>query len=128
MFHRSEFRSIWEVAHNWSGVDPSQTSPESLPEHVQEHILNIIWAYLRIKVPLRIWKWGRSWRIPEEDLRLFVLFLNLNRPRVKLFRAARTRQFDKSFLDGIYVMRADILKWCQEEYLDPPPMWSVDAR
>lgn len=126
MFPRSEFRSIWEVAHNWSGLDPLQSSGPP-PEDVQENILKIIWAYIRSKVALRHQKWGRSWRVPVEDINLLVFFLNLNRARVKLLRAAQTRQFDKSFLDGIFVMRADILKWCQDEYLEPPPMWKRET-
>ncbi|MBS1227851.1 MAG: hypothetical protein H6R17_1128 [Proteobacteria bacterium] len=127
MFPRSEFRSIWEVAHNWSGQDPSCSSGESLSEDVREHILKMVWAYLRKLVSLREAKRGRSWRIPDEDLYLFVIFMNINRTRVKLLRSIQSSKFDKALYDGIYVMRADILKWCHAEYLEPPPMWQKEV-
>ncbi len=127
MFPRSEFRSIWEVAHNWSGLDPNQSSSDSLPDDVKEHILRIVWAYLRKHVALRKVRWGRSWRIPEEDFHLFLVFFNINRTRVRLLRAIQNSKFDKLLFDGIYVMRADILKWCYAEYLDPPPMWRKEV-
>ena len=39
-----DYLSVWEVAHRWSGYDPDQTNPKSLPSKVEDILRRIMIA------------------------------------------------------------------------------------
>lgn len=43
----------------------------------------------------------------------------------KFRQCLRNDEFDKSYLNSIYLKRGDVLRWCQSEFLIPPPIWQV---
>jgi hypothetical protein len=43
----------------------------------------------------------------------------------KFLKCLRKDVFDKAYLDTIYVRRSDVLRWCQNEFLTPPPVWRL---
>lgn len=80
-----------------------------------------MWAFIRNKIGLR----RKSGYMVSQDP-LFLLFFSLNRTRMRLLKAVRARQFEKDFLDSLFVMRSEVLKWCAEEFLAPPGIWAGD--
>ncbi len=118
MLHPNDFRSIWELSHLWEGADPA-----NLPASVTDKIQKIIWGYLGKHLVLRRVNGGR---VPPDDI--YLLIFNINRWRVKLIRCVDYEVYDKDFLSSIYVMRAEILRWCSYEYITPPEIWSVDRK
>ena len=35
----------------------------------------------------------------------------------------RKKPFDKAFLDQLYLMRSEVLHWCEKEFREPPACW-----
>lgn len=119
MLHPNDFRSIWEVSHLWAGHDPSKTDPENLPDEVIDRLHKLIWGNLGGRLPLRKSAW---WRVPNEDIYLFLF--NLNRVRVRLRKMIAENRFDKGTLEKLYVNRSRFIRWCEDEYLVPPKFWA----
>ena len=122
MLHPNDFRSIWELAHLWAGVHPESTESAKLPDDVIDRLQKLIWAFLRKKIGLRR-KSGN--RVIQDDMWLFIF--NVNRTRVRLGNIVTTHEFDKEFLSSLFVMRGEILKWCDGEFLTPPAIWAPES-
>ena len=121
--HPNDFRSIWELAHLWEDEDADKTDPAKLPEPVVDKLQKLIWGYFNRQLLLR--KTGR-WRVPPQDVYLWLF--NLNRIRVRLGDIiSEGAPYDKKLLSGLFVRRAQVLKWCAEEYIAPPKMWAPPA-
>jgi len=114
-----EFLSLWRIAHEWEGLNPEQTDRQNPPEAVKQRVYKLILGYFRDELQLRKHSGGR---VPEEDIEL--LIFNLNRDRVRLRRCVFENEFNADFVDSIYVMRSDILSWCQKEFITPPACWN----
>jgi len=123
MLHPNDFRNVWELSHLWAGFEPAKTDTEELPEPVVDKLQKLIWGYLRGKISLRR-KSGR--RVIPDDFWLFVF--NLNRTRVRLGNAVTERCFEKDFLNSLFVMRSEVLRWCADEFLAPPGIWAADLK
>ncbi len=120
MLHPNDFRSLWELAHVWEGYNPDQTDPVNLPEPVVDKLQKLIWGYLSGQLVLRR---ARGWRVYQHDAHL--LLFNINRTRVRLADTVTDdTPYDKKFLSGLFVRRAQLLKWCEKEYLTPPKIWA----
>lgn len=122
MLHPNDFRSIWDLAHVWEGYNSDRSDPAMLPEPVVDKLQKLIWGYIRKHYRLRS---PAGYLIEQDDD--FFLFFNFNRTRVNLRRAAVERKFDKKLLSNLYVMRSDVLRWCDQEYIAPPAMWAPSA-
>ena len=118
MLHDSDFKSIWDLAHIWEGYDPAKTDPTNLPGPVADKIMKIIWGYIRKKLVIRRRAGGL---VPNEAF--FLFFIDVNRWRVRLMKIAQTQKFDREYLSSLFLMRSQVLKWCTEEYIDPPEIW-----
>lgn len=122
MLHPNDFRTIWELAHLWAGSAPDKTDPQNLPDAVSDKLQKLIWAFIRNKIGLR----RKSGHKVVQEAVLFLMF-DLNRTRVRLREAVTSRRFEKDFLDSLFVMRSEVLKWCTEEFLSPPGIWAADT-
>ena len=120
MLPTNDFRSIWELAHLWEGYNPEQTDPANLPVPVVDKVQKLIWGFLGSHLALRK---AKGWRVPPDNLFLFLF--NVNRIRVRLWDIATgERPYDRKFLSGLFVRRAQLLQWCEKEYLAPPKIWA----
>lgn len=120
MLPRNDFRSIWELAHLWEGADPDKTDSSNLPAPVVDKLQKMIWGYLNAQLSLR---YARGFRVLPENVFLFLF--NMNRTRVHLADIAMGEKlYDKKFLSGLFVRRAQFLRWCEKEYLSPPKIWA----
>lgn len=119
MLHPNDFRSLWDLAHLWEGYNPDRSDPANLPEPVVDKLQKLIWGYIRKHYRLRS---PAGYLIQQDDD--FLFFFNFNRTRVKVRRAAVERKFDKRLFGDLFVMRSDVLRWCEQEYIAPPAMWA----
>jgi hypothetical protein len=122
ILHESDFRSIWDIAHLWAGYSRSEDKTE-LPEPVLDKMQKLIWAFTRKKISLRTRSGNR---VPSDDIQL--LFFNLNKPRVQLLDMLVQQRFDEAILGSLFVMRSEVLKWCEEDFLTPPTIWAAGAK
>lgn len=116
-----EFETIWCVAHKWGNQNPNTSTSETMNQFVKERLLRITRATMHQKLSLR-----RSNNMPVLDGWLFMnMILDW-----KVFWAFRNtyffHKFDKELLDSLYVSRAEVLKWCDEQYLAFPQFWLDD--
>lgn len=115
----SDFATVWNLAHNWTGFDPQTTDAEQLPQEVKECIHRILYAAVVGQTYLRI----KSRQIFEDESMPTFLF------DIRYFRKAkkclRQDEFDKEFLNSLYVRRASVLAWCLKDFLEPPPIWRL---
>lgn len=112
-----EFESIWNLAHKWLNRDPNESSVENLNGEVRERIQRIARAAISAKFPLRY----KKNPILESHALINMLF------DWHVFWPLRaTYHYDKlnePLLKALYVPRAEILRWCENDYLDPPAYW-----
>jgi len=124
MLNQKDFKSIWEIAHLWEGLDPAVADSETpLPEEVIDKTQKLIWGFLRKQFHLRT----PSGRKVFQDVELF-LFFNVSRTRVRLIKYLEQRVYPKSELDQLFIFRSEFLKWCEDEYLDPPAFWQPSLK
>lgn len=113
-----EFETIWRLAHKWVDQDPNTNNIESLQDLVKIRIQRLARAVIHNKLSLR-----KSNNAPTLD-RGLVPNMIIER---KIFWPLRNcyvkEKFDQSLLDSVYVSRAEVLKWCEGEYLSPPQFW-----
>lgn len=116
-----EFESIWNVAHKWCNQNPDTSKPESLDPLVLERMMRIARAVLFKKLSLR----------KEDNTPILDSWVLINMIiDFRVFWGLRDTYFhqkiDKTLLDSHYISRAELLKWCSEEYLTFPQFWLED--
>lgn len=113
-----EFETIWRVAHKWVDQDPNANNIGSLQDLVKIRIQRLARAVIKRKLSLR-----KSNGVPALDSG-FIFSITFEG---KIFWPLRNcyvkEKFDQSLLDSVYVSRAEVLKWCEGEYLSPPQFW-----
>lgn len=116
---RSEFLSIWAIAHEWETLNPQQTNPDSVPAALRRRIDKVVLGYLRKELGLRkadgYRVLGRHWL---EEL------LGLDKQTERLWDCLTKGITDVELLDNVYVMRSEILHWCAKEFIEPPACWA----
>lgn len=113
-----EFDTIWRVAHKWVDQDPNTNNIESLQDLVKIRIQRLARAVIKGKLSLR-----KSNGVPALDSG-FIFSITLEREIFWPLRNCYVKEkFDQSLLDSVYVSRAEVLKWCEGEYLSPPQFW-----
>lgn len=115
----NDYQSIWQAAHRWHSFDPDNTDPANLPVEVRKTIFRIIRGYLQKQLILRK---NNGYRIPYEDIFL-LFFYNINRKRMRLSSCILKGEFDKPFLNSIFIERSNVLTWCNNHHIAPPPFW-----
>lgn len=113
-----EFDTIWRVAHKWVDQDPNTNNIESLQDLVKIRIQRLARAVIKGKLSLR-----KSNGVPALDSGS-IFSITLEREIFWPLRNCYVKEkFDQSLLDSVYVSRAEVLKWCEVEYLSPPQFW-----
>lgn len=114
-----DFKSVWQLAHDWAGEKPDQTDPAAISPRLRLAIDRLIRAIGSKEITAR-WK-GR--RILIDDS--FLSFIFDIRHAIKLYCWVMYNKFSKDFLDNLYVKRNEVITWCEKvALLDPPPCWS----
>jgi len=113
-----DFKSIWQTAFLWLNLDPDKSDPANIPQEAAELIHKIILGYLKKVLVLRR-RSGR--RVPVDSL--VFLFRDENFYRVKLWDCLSKGIYDKEFLSGLYLERANLLQWCEKEFIPFPSFW-----
>ena len=115
-----DYQTIWKLAHNWCKLDPDLSNDKDLNDEVKSVIHRIMLAINWHKISLR----NKSYRIFEDEsfLNFFFDFKHLR----KFHKCLRKDIFDKSYLDSLYVLRPEVIAWCQSDYLTVPPIWQID--
>ncbi len=122
MLHERDFRSVWDIAHLWTDQLRNENNAE-LPEHVADKVQKLIWAFVQKKITLRT---RSAIRVPSDPLYWFVF--SMNKPRAQLMEMLVQRRFSRAMLDSLFVMRSEVLKWCEDDYLTPPSIWAVGSK
>jgi hypothetical protein len=112
-----DYQTVWQLAHNWVGANPVESDPSALPAELKEAIHRLMLAALNQAISIRTRKW--SFFVDDTFMSFIIDFGHFKKFR----KCARYDEFDKAYLDSIYVKRSDVLRWCQNEFLTPPPIW-----
>lgn len=115
-----DFKSIWQLAHDWAGEKPDQTDPNAISPELRLAIDRLIRAVGNKEISGR-WKGYRIF------LGNFFLSLILEPIHcIKFYRWLMYHQFSTDYLDNLYVKRNEVITWCENvALLDPPPCWSL---
>lgn len=118
--NRQEFLSLWFVAHDWEDLSPESTDAIDIPASIQAHIDSILLACVRQELPLRR---SDGYRVVGHTFLHTALGLDKDLERI-VAQLYRKTPLDKSFLDDLYVKRSDLLRWCINEFRQPPACWA----
>lgn len=117
MLNRDEFKSFWEIAFRWEDQEPPDQDVPVLPEGVQKRLEQLIWAFRREKIAIR-----HSSGIPVRHGDLFEMFI-MDWTVIRLARCLARKRFPHALLSRRFAYRAEVLKWCEDEYIDLPEFW-----
>ncbi len=112
-----DFQTVWQLAHNWVGVDSTKSDQSELSTDLKETIHRLMAAALNRTISIRT----RRMAFFIDDS-FWSTILELHHFR-RFMKCLRGDVFDKAYLNSIYVKRSDVLRWCQNEFLAPPPVW-----
>lgn len=116
----NDFQTVWRLAHNWVGANPDKSDPNALSAELKEAIHRLMSAAISRAISIRTRR-----MIFFEDDSFFSLFFDFR--HLKNFRKClRGGEFNKAYLDSIYIKRGEVLRWCQNEFLTPPPIWKLE--
>lgn len=114
-----DFKSVWQLAHNWVGEEPDQTDPNAISPKLRLAIDRLIRAIGANEISAR-WK---GYRIFKDDTFLSNVFDI--RHLITFYFWFIFNKFSKNYLDNLYVKRNEVIAWCEKTaLLDPPPCWS----
>lgn len=117
MLDSEEFKNIWEIAYRWEELQPLDDDSSSIPDGVKRKIEKLIWAFREQQLLLRNSS-GQPVYDSKNDL-IDILFLNRTRKLLK--KCFKQKCYPKSVLDNFFIKRADLLKWCNEDFTNLPP-------
>ncbi len=119
MLDSEEFKSIWDIAFFWEGLQPPQDDPSHLPDGVVRKIEKLIWAFRECQLTLRD---PSGQAVYDEKEHLFEIVF-LNRTRKLLKKCYKLKSYPKAALDNKFIKRVDLLKWCTEDFTNLPEFW-----
>ncbi len=118
MYSESEdFRSIWALAHDWGDVTLNKVDSHELPKPVLLNIQRISAAIIN-----RSLKAQTRRAIIFVDDSIFSIVTDLKHFR-KLLKCKWGSNFDKDYLQTIYVKRSHFIDWCELEKYPKPDFW-----
>ena len=112
-----DYQTIWNLAHNWANSNADSSDETHLTPEVKIFIQRILVAINGGKISVR----NRRFQIFQDDSTITFL-LDLGHFR-KFNQCLRKDIFNKVYLDSLYVKRAEILAWCETDFLSPPHIW-----
>lgn len=113
-----DFKSVWQLAHNWTGEDPNKTDVKEVSPKLKTAIHRLMHAMVNHEISAR----SRRGRIFEDDSFLTFVFDSLH--YWEFYQCLRRNNFNKSYLDNLYVKRYEVISWCKNvAFLDPPSCW-----
>lgn len=124
MLNRNEFRSIWDLAYRWEGLEPPEKQPSELPDGVVDKIDKLIWGVRRERIPLR----HPSSLLVNPTRSNWIDLVIFDRKFLRLVFYHIRKKFPREFLDRLYIMRPDLLEWCDLERKEPPGFWMPAER
>ena len=92
-----DFKTVWQLAHNWVGADPNETDINAISLDLKTAIHRLMHAMACREISVRT----RKWRVFEDESFLSIvsdLFHYL-----KFFQFLRKNKFKKSYLNSLYV-------------------------
>lgn len=118
-----DFKSVWELAHNWIGEDTTKTESESISADLKVAIHRLLHAIANHEISART----RNHLILEDNS--FWTFILDSRHLLKFFWCLKRNKFDEYYLNSLYVKRYEVINWCRNvAFLDLPPCWvSINA-
>ena len=117
--HSKDYLTIWQLAHNWVDTDPEKSDPHLLSDELKHSIHRLMFAAMNQAITSRT----KRFRLFMDDS-FFTTVFDFHH-FVKFSKCLRKNEFNKTYLNSIYLMRSDVLRWCQREFLTPPPIWQV---
>lgn len=116
-----DYQTVWRLAHNWVGLEPEASHPDDLSPELQTAVHRLMRAAFNREITVRT----RRLQVFSDDSTLSFLF-DFRHMR-NFLKCLRHDQFDPAYLDTLYLKRGDLLRWCDQEYLDAPPIWKIQA-
>lgn len=114
-----DFKSVWQLAHNWAGEDPSKTDVNAISPRLKTAIHRLMHAMAAHEISAR----SRKGLVLEDNS--FLTFIADAYDYIKFYRCLRKDKFNKDYLDNLYVKRYEVIRWCTNVALiDPPPCWT----
>ena len=123
MLDIEEFKSIWDIAFLWEGLQPPEGDLSSIPEGVKKKIEKLIWAFREDGLKLR----DSSGLAVYDDMSKIFDVLFLNRTRKLLKKCYKHKHYPKPTLDNLFIKRVDLLKWCKDDFTNLPEFWLNDV-
>jgi hypothetical protein len=124
MLDPEEFKSIWEIAFRWEGMEPLGSDEKKPPDGVVKKIEKLIWAFREKQLQLR--DSAGQYVYDNTDSIFDILFLNRTRKILKT--CFKRKVYPKSVLDCLFIKRGDLLKWCQEDFTLLPEFWILSTQ
>lgn len=119
MYIESEdFRNLWLLAHQWAGYNPDKTDVNNLPSQAELNLKRLASAILRRELPLR----NKKGRLIFVDLSFLDLLFNC-RHVIRLLKCKSGKEFNKGYLDSLFVSRYDFLRWCEKDKYPNSEFW-----
>lgn len=115
-----DYQTIWNLSHNWVGQNPELTDPNNLSKDLQFVIQRLLAAIMRNNLPAK----GKKLAIFSDDS-IFTIVFDA-RHFYRIYKCIHNDIFNKSYLNSIYVRRANVIDWCKKEYIDLPPIWKLE--
>lgn len=114
-----DFKSIWQLSHNWINANPENTDISSISPELRIAIHRLMHAMTTREITAR-WK---GLRIFMDDSFLSLIFDLYH--DFKFYLCLRRNKFDKQYLDNLYAKRNEVITWCEKvALLSPPPCWT----
>lgn len=111
-----DFQTVWRLAHKWVNADPNKSDLNALSPALMQAIHRLLSAIVIRDIVARI----KRISILDDDSIGTVIFDSLH--HLKINTCLRKDEFDKDYLDSIYVKRSEVLNWCDKERITPP-LW-----
>jgi len=113
-----DFKSIWQLAHDWARENPNKTNPSAISFELRLAIDRLIRAIGRGEISAN-WK---GYRILENNS--FLTFILDFKHFIKFFLWLIYNKFSKDYLENLYVKRNEVITWCEDvALLNPPSCW-----
>ncbi len=113
-----DFKSVWQLAHNWAGEDPNKTDVNAISPKLKTAIHRLMHAIVNHEISAR----SRRRRFFEDDSLLTFAFDSHH--YWEFYQCLRKNKFDKDYLNNLYVKRYEVITWCKNvAFLDLPPCW-----
>ena len=111
-----DFKSVWQLAHNWAGDDPNKTDVKEVSPKLKTAIHRLMHAMANHEISAR----SRRGRILEDDSFLTFVFDSFH--YWEFYQCLRRNKFNKNYLDNLYVKRYEVISWWKNvAFIDPPP-------